>query len=42
VRKRYAAAKNDGERSKLVEKLRRVAPGLTKEWFQAAPATAKA
>lgn len=42
LRRRYAAAKTDGERSKLVDRLRRVAPGLTREWFQAAPATAAA
>jgi hypothetical protein len=44
VRKRYTTAKTESERSKQVEKLRRVAPGLTKDWFQAssAPAAAKA
>jgi hypothetical protein len=36
LRRRYGAAKTDGERSKLVEKLQVVAPGLSKEWFQAA------
>jgi hypothetical protein len=44
LRGRYAAAKTDGERSKLADRLRRVAPGLTKDWFQATapPATQKA
>jgi len=38
LRRRYAAAKNDGERSKLVEKLRLVSSALTSEFFTAAPA----
>jgi hypothetical protein len=40
LRRRYAAAKTEGERSKVVDKLRLVAPSLSKEWFQPAPAPA--
>jgi hypothetical protein len=44
IRKRHAAAKNDSERTKQVDRLRRVSSGLTEEWFKAtaAPATEKA
>jgi hypothetical protein len=33
LRKRYAAAKNDGERTKLTDKLKKVSIGLTLEHF---------
>jgi Family of unknown function (DUF6800) len=38
LRRRYAAAKNDTERSKLVDKLRLVSPAMSREFFTAAPA----
>jgi hypothetical protein len=42
LRKRYAAAKTEGERTKLTEKLKKVSLGLTVEHFAKAPATRKA
>jgi hypothetical protein len=33
LRKRYAAAKNDGERTKLTDKLKKVSIGLSLEHF---------
>ena len=33
LRKRYAAAKNDAERTRVIEKVRRVSPSLTHEAF---------
>ena len=44
IRKRHAAAKSDGERTKQVDRLRRVSASLTADWFKApaAPAAEKA
>ena len=44
IRKKHAAAKTEGERTKQVDRLRRVSSGLTAEWFKAtaAPAPEKA
>lgn len=42
LRKRYAAAKTDAERSKLTDKLKKVSLGLTVEHFAQAIKTRKA
>jgi hypothetical protein len=33
LRKRYAAAKTDSERSRIMEKTRRISPSLTPDYF---------
>ena len=40
LRERYQKAKNEGERSNILAKVKRVHPGLTREQFLA-PVTAK-
>lgn len=42
LRKRYAVAKTDAERTKLVEKLKKVSLGLTVEHFATPVATSRA